>query len=207
MVNSFFVKHIKELPGWLFMNILVGSKNPTKIEAVRLGLAHYFPEGLVVEGYDVPSGVSKQPFHDDIFQGAMNRALAVQRLSLERRLGGEYFIGIEGGVRLEYSAWCTVGAVCIAQGEIISTAPTTGFPLPLEIVNQLLSGKELGDIIDRYTGVEDTRSKEGVVGWLTQGGVTRTEMYVPALRAAFARFLHPGLYGAKALERVARNGT
>ncbi len=69
--------------------VIVGSKNPTKIQAVR----NVFPE-LELSSREVPSKVSAQPFSDEETRiGAVNRAKACAAGSADA-IG----IGLEGGV-------------------------------------------------------------------------------------------------------------
>ncbi|MBP7213466.1 MAG: DUF84 family protein, partial [Anaerolineaceae bacterium] len=60
--------------------IIVGSENPSKIEAVRLGFQAVFPNtSFEVLGLEVASAVSKQPMSDqETLHGADNRALNAQ---------------------------------------------------------------------------------------------------------------------------------
>lgn len=50
--------------------IIVASHNPVKIKAATDGIQRLFPDQtFVVESVDVPSGVSEQPFHEEILFG------------------------------------------------------------------------------------------------------------------------------------------
>jgi len=53
------------------MLILVGSKNPVKIESVKEAFEKYF-SNVDVQGVEVSSGVSDQPVNEDTFRGAKN---------------------------------------------------------------------------------------------------------------------------------------
>ena len=54
------------------MKILMGTKNPGKIEGARQAFEKYF-ENVEIEGISVESEVSAQPVNEEIFQGAKNR--------------------------------------------------------------------------------------------------------------------------------------
>lgn len=47
------------------MKILIGTKNPGKIEGARLAFVEYF-ENIEIEGIPVNSEVSDEPVNDDI---------------------------------------------------------------------------------------------------------------------------------------------
>ncbi|WP_339062157.1 inosine/xanthosine triphosphatase [Tepidibacillus marianensis] len=171
----------------------VGSKNPAKIEAVRFA---FETMGYKVElvGFDVPSGVSEQPFSDEeTIRGAMNRAKAVMENLKDINL--DYAVGLEGGVvETPYGFFlCNWGAVMNPAGEL-GIGGGQRVQLPEIIVKGLQNGKELGDLIDPITGKDNVRKKEGTIGVLTQNHITRSAMFKDVVICSFARFLHPELY-------------
>ncbi len=176
------------------MNVLVGSTNPTKIEAVRLGFGNYFPEVTVI-GYTAPSGVPHQPVGEQTFEGARNRVLRLHEMSLEQHVEGDYFVGIEGGVERLFATWFSFGVICIMNREgCMGWGTSSYFQLPPGMVEELLKGKELGDIIDAYTCVEHTKLKDGAIGFLTKNVITRTSLYVPGVVTALIPFVNKELY-------------
>ena len=54
------------------MKILIGTKNPGKIEGARQAFEKYF-ENVEIEGISVDSNVGEQPINEEILQGAKNR--------------------------------------------------------------------------------------------------------------------------------------
>ena len=62
------------------MKILVGSKNPVKIEATREAFSSYFKD-IEVEGVEVKSSVSEQPLDEETFDGAEHRAKVLKKLN------------------------------------------------------------------------------------------------------------------------------
>eukprot|EP00312_Isochrysidales_sp_CCMP1244_P006521 CAMPEP_0196673322 /NCGR_PEP_ID=MMETSP1090-20130531/2883_1 /TAXON_ID=37098 /ORGANISM="Isochrysis sp, Strain CCMP1244" /LENGTH=382 /DNA_ID=CAMNT_0042011079 /DNA_START=1 /DNA_END=1149 /DNA_ORIENTATION=+ len=202
--------------------VAVGSKNPVKVNAVRAGFAAAFPlTALEVVAYDVPSGVSDQPWGEaETRQGALNRA--------ENCLGAhclghggampDFAVGVEGGV-----AECSLSSLhpgtpgldscteCFAflavmrspaseAGVAWGVARTGSFALPPRLAALVKSGVELGDADDRVFGDSGSKRKGGTVGKLTRGLVDRTAYYEHAMHLALAPFVHgeefPGLYDA-----------
>ena len=51
------------------MKILIGTKNPGKIEGAKQAFEKYF-ENVEIEGIAVNSEVGDQPFNEEILQGA-----------------------------------------------------------------------------------------------------------------------------------------
>ena len=54
------------------MKILIGTKNPGKIQGAKEAFEKYF-ENVQIEGIPVSSDVNAQPINKEIFQGAQNR--------------------------------------------------------------------------------------------------------------------------------------
>ncbi|MFA4924562.1 MAG: inosine/xanthosine triphosphatase [Ignavibacteriaceae bacterium] len=176
------------------MKILVGSKNPVKIESVREAFSYYF-NSIEVNGLEVDSKVSPQPINHETFIGAKNRADELFLLAQEENLSIDYFVGIEGGIIEEHSRWFAFGCICILnnQGET-GFGTSSLFPLPSLIVTELLNGKELGEVIDEIANDENTKQKGGAIGYLTNGVITRKELYKQGIISALVPFLHPALY-------------
>ena len=58
--------------GVIKMKILIGTKNPGKIEGAKQAFEKYFDE-VEIEGISVDSNVGDQPVNEEILQGAKNR--------------------------------------------------------------------------------------------------------------------------------------
>ena len=54
------------------MKILMGTKNPGKIEGARQAFEKYF-DNVIIEGIPVSSDVPDQPIDKEIFEGAKTR--------------------------------------------------------------------------------------------------------------------------------------
>ncbi len=149
------------------MNIIVGSTNPAKVNAVK----EVFYEKMV-DSKVVPSHVSPQPFSDDeTRQGAINRAVAC---TSSDTMG----IGLEGGVMYveEQLFLCNWGALVIPD-QTIFTASGARIPLPKEIDIQLEHGMELGDIMNAYAKRKNVGKKEGAIGIFTNEMISRQTMF------------------------------
>ncbi|MRG87742.1 DUF84 family protein [Salinibacillus xinjiangensis] len=151
------------------MNILVGSRNPAKINAVQAIFPH-----AKIDGIEVASQVSSQPFsHEETLEGAINRARECAQTKK-----GVMGIGLEGGVT-ELSGQiylCNWGSLVDEEGNEF-TAAGASIPLPEEVANGLVKGKELGDIMEEYTQQQGIRKKEGAIGVFTNQLVDRQAMF------------------------------
>ena len=176
------------------MKILVGSKNPVKIDAVREAFSHYF-NGAEILCFETDSGVPPQPVNKETFEGARNRAVTLMELNDNKKLDADFFIGIEGGIIKVFDQWFALGLMCIINKEGLSGYGTSPmFELPDSIITQLLSGKELGTVMDEISGKENTKQKGGAIGYLTNGIMDRKKLYVSGLIAAMAPFNHKQLF-------------
>lgn len=165
-----------------------------KLEATKDAFSAYF-DTVEVVGIGVNSKVSNQPIEDETFVGARNRALALSRINEEQNLKAEFFVGIEGGIRKLFDRWFTFGVICIVDdaGRVgYGTSPF--FELPLDITEMLLAGTELGEVMDNLMQEENTKEKQGAVGYFTKGVMDRRRYYVAGLTVALIPFLNKELY-------------
>lgn len=155
------------------MEFIIGSTNAAKVTAARRVIMSHFPHAVVNE-VDVKSGVSDQPFGDEETRlGAINRALRATGM-LENVIG----VGLEGGVRILGGQMylCNWGALVLPDG-VRFTAGGAQIPLPKEIADELITGEELGPVVDAYFKVSGIRHKEGAIGMFTAHAVNREELF------------------------------
>ena len=80
-----------------------------------------------------------------------------------------FFVGIEGGIMKLYQKWFAFGAMCIIDDKgRIGSGTSPYFELPESITKHLLSGIELGDVMDKITGDHNTKQKGGAIGFFTK---------------------------------------
>ena len=172
------------------MKVAVGSTNPTKVGAVREAFSEAFGDA-VVKGIDVDPGVSKQPISpSEIVKGATNRAKRALR-----EASADFGVGIEGGVARFGGRWYNVGFVAVVdKSGRIGTGTSGWFECSEKILNQLKSGVELGDVIEKMVGRKDTKSREGAIGIITRGAVDRKALYKHGVWMALSPFLAPEFF-------------
>ncbi|MBQ0140899.1 MAG: DUF84 family protein [Kurthia sp.] len=166
------------------MNIAVGSKNKAKLLAVETVVQRVLMQQFTIEGLDVASNVSEQPFSDEeTRQGAMNRAVAVREAS-----GAEIGFGLEGGVKWLGTELYLCNWAALASEQGIYTAAGAQIPLPKEIAHALLRGEELGPIMDRYTNEKNIRQHAGAIGVFTDGLISRAQMFEPIIEMLVGQY-------------------
>ncbi|MEX2689276.1 MAG: inosine/xanthosine triphosphatase [Candidatus Njordarchaeum guaymaensis] len=171
--------------------VIVGSTNPTKIEATKRGFRKVFGS-VTIKSVMVDSGVSKQPIGDnEIVRGAINRAIQAARK--ER---GAFGVGLEGGI-VKYSFGSFVkGWVAIVKNGQISIASTISLPLPDRVVELVLSGKveELEDAMYLISGIKNLGEKMGAIGFFTNNIYDRIQAFEDAMVCALAPFIKKEFY-------------
>jgi len=143
----------------------VGSGNPVKVQAARSALEEYHDE-LQVERVSVDPGIGAMPMSwEQARTGARNRAFeAIRELDMDRG------IGIEGYV--EHATFLTVWTVIMEDGAVIGEGGAGRIRLP-DAVTSRLPGEELGTVINEVMERDDVPKREGTVGVMTDGRLTR----------------------------------
>ena len=173
------------------VKIVVASRNPVKMDAVREGLSAFIPGDIELTGVAVDSEVSDQPMsNDETLTGALNRVKNA-RLLLS---GADYYVGLEGGVEETSYGLMAFAWMVIDNGQKVGQARTAGFFLPPEVAKLVHEGMELGDADDRVFAKTNSKQQNGAVGLLTNDAITRKSLYIPAVQMAFIPFLNPELY-------------
>ena len=174
--------------------VLIGSENSVKIESARQSFSRFF-KPVEIKGLPGDSGVPAQPFNAETFAGAKNRAEHVKRINDEQGLNANFFVGIEGGILQLHNRWFQFTVIYILDQQHRESFGTTGlYELPNWIVEKLLTGSELGHVIDELAQDSNTKEKQSASGFLTNGEVDRLQNYTQAITFALIPFLQESLY-------------
>ena len=177
------------------IQVIVGSTNCGKVDAVRRAFARGFGDVDVIER-KVATGVAAQPVGEECFTGARNRACAAREIAVGESLSGDFCVGIEGGMMQVHGTWFGLSVACIVSGdgeESYGTSPL--YEMPKSIVDSVLDGRELGVILIELSSDRNIRERQGAVGYLTHGLLTREEAHDAAVRVALAPHLSRDVYG------------
>ncbi len=163
------------------MKISIGSKNPTKIGAVTEVFESMSSEYKFLS-VDAASQIPDQPIGLEItVQGAKNRARnAYDDCDLS--------VGIESGIITpDQSTYMIVAACAIYDGEEYFLGLSPAFSLPKDVSELIKREKVDVDTAVHKLGLsEDPRTgyKEGIIGILTNGKLTRKQYTKPAIEMA-----------------------
>lgn len=174
------------------IKIVVASKNPVKVNAVKIGFNRLFPAMEIdVQGVSVESGVSDQPMSDaETLEGAINRVKNAQHAKPE----AEFWVGLEGGIQLVSDTMSAFAWIVVKGKTRIGKARTGAFFLPPKVVALIKEGKELGEADDIVFGHQNSKQQGGAIGLLTDNVIDRTSLYVEAVIMALVPFKNKELY-------------
>lgn len=112
------------------MKVLIGTKNPGKIEGARQAFAKYF-DNFEIIGLDVNSEVSNQPFNEEILKGARNRIKNLHKYAKENKIEVDYFIASEAGITTWFDTWIDINLAVVENAEGFECVGTSqGFFIP-----------------------------------------------------------------------------
>lgn len=173
--------------------VAVGSRNPVKIEAVKIAFTKLWPQTKwQVEGIDVSSGVSNQPLSDsETLLGARNRAKTALLT-----LSADFGLGIEGGLHQLDNLWFdSAWIVALRKDGIQGIGSSIRMLNSDKMIDMVLNQKfELGQVDDILFNKTNSKQNDGHFGLMTDGQITRTSAYIDAVISALARFIHPEIF-------------
>lgn len=160
------------------MKIHVGSKNQTKVQAVKDAVALYprlFPNPEII-GIDVSVELFGHPKSiKETVEGAVQRAKNAFK-------DCDYSFGIEGGlieVPFTKTGFMEVGACAIFDGTDVCIGLGPAYEWPIEVTKMIVSGKaDASQAFNKlgYTHHEKLGAQPGgIIGFLTDGRLTRED--------------------------------
>lgn len=175
--------------------VVVGSENPSKLQAVQLGFQAVFPDKdfqfLCVKA---DSDVSAQPMGDaETSAGAQNRARNARLLHPE----ADYWIGLEGGLTSLESLpdqFIAYSWICVLNAQQTGLARSAAYVLPTRISDLIKGGMEQGEADDIVFEQENSKQNNGGVGLLSNDLITRSDLYAMAVKLALIPFINSELY-------------
>jgi len=181
------------------MRIHVGSKNITKLAAVRETVRLYpklFPSPEVV-GIDVAVEQFGHPKNmDETVAGAVERAKRAF-------LGSTYSIGLEGGlmkVPHTASGYLEVGACAVYDGKLFHIGFSPAFEFPSKVVKMILESEGGCDASEAFKRLGLTNEEKignvpgGIIGMLTDGRMSREDFSKYSIMMALVQLENSNLY-------------
>lgn len=171
------------------MKVLIGTKNPGKIEGAKRALEKYYKD-FDIEGVKVSSDVSEQPVGVETYQGALNRVNNLVKYAKENGINADLYMSVESGLTSELGFWAisNIAVIKNADGEM-GVGSSASFPVPQKYVESIKQ-ETLGVVMDRIFNENDLRSSTGGIGLLTREVVTRIDLSSEAFIMALTPFIN-----------------
>ncbi len=167
------------------MKLVVASKNPVKVQASKKAFEDVFKTQIELIGLDVASGVSDQPKSDkESLQGAANRLEAARQEITD----ADYYVAIEAGIEDSLEGMMSFSWQLILHKDKISKTKTRTIFLAEPLAELIRQGYELGHAIDKVFDKKNSKQKQGAVGVMTEGLVTRERLYYDGIVLALIPF-------------------
>ena len=175
------------------MKILIGTKNPGKIEGARQAFEKYF-DNIDIEGIAVESNVGAQPVNEEILQGAKNRIKNLKKYANNNNIKADFYIASEAGITNLLGEWIDINAVVIEDSKGFQSIGTSqGFPIPDKYIEEIKQ-TELGKVMDRLFRGKELGKGKGGISFLTKDEVTRIDLTRNAFIMALTRFINEDLW-------------
>jgi inosine/xanthosine triphosphatase len=179
----------------MIMLVIVGSDNPVKVKATENVFKAWYGECEILGGR-IKTGLPVQPIGlSQTLEGATRRA----EIAIELCPTADFSVGIEAGLIrvpqdnhrcfdqqivaiLDSSGWITLGG-----------GPS--FEHPKSVLERvMIDNQEVGDVFEEVSGIPHIGRKEGAVGYLSRGRISRLSITEVAVSMALIPRIRSNLY-------------
>lgn len=171
------------------MKVLMGTKNPGKIEGARQAFEKYF-DNVEIEGIPVNSDVGDQPVNEEILQGAKNRVKNLKEYAKNKNIKADYFVSSEAGITNLLGEWIEINCVVVENIEGLQSVGTSqGFPIPDKYIDEIKE-TELGKVMDKIFAGKELGKGKGGISFLTKNEVSRIDLTRNAFVMALTKHIN-----------------
>lgn len=171
------------------MKILMGTKNPGKIQGAKEAFEKYF-ENVEIDGIPVDSEVGDQPVNQEILQGAKNRVRNVKDYAKRNQIEADFFVASEAGITNLLGEWLDINCVVIESKDGLQSVGTSqGFPIPDKYIEEIQK-TELGKVMDNIFRGKDLGKGKGGISFLTKEEVSRVDLTKNAFIMALTKHIN-----------------
>ncbi len=171
------------------MKVAIATRNPVKVKAVENAFKKFFKEFKIIT---VEYEYKRQPIGiKETILGAIKRACYAYNF-------GDIGIGIEAGlVEIPYTktGYFDIQFCAILDKEGLTLGCGIGFEYPKVVVDEVLKGKEVGEVMERISGIKNIGKSIGAIGYLTRGVIDRVKITEEAVISALIPRINKELYG------------
>lgn len=176
------------------MKVLMGTKNPGKIEGARRALQRYFDD-VDIQGIPTDSEVGEQPVNEDIYIGAKNRVKNLKKYAKENNITADLFISSESGIYDSLGRWLITNiAVIEDNNDFESYGTSASFPVPERLVQDIID-TELSKVMDKvFFKDEERHNQGGAIQNITHDVVSRLDLTESAFIMALTKYINGDLW-------------
>jgi inosine/xanthosine triphosphatase len=169
------------------LRVVVGSTNPVKISAVKTVMERIL-RSCEISNLKVETSVGEQPFGDATLVGAKERAQAALKY-------GDLGVGIEAGAFEREDGLYDIQYCAIAdRAGWITMGHGSGFRYPPRVAELVKSSMTVGQAFEKIHSIGNIGKKEGAIGFLTKGMLTRELLTEQSVMAAMIPRMKVDLY-------------
>lgn len=171
------------------MKILMGTKNPGKIEGAKQAFEKYFTN-VEIEGISVSSDVGNQPVNEEILQGAKNRVKNLRKYARNNKIKADYFIASEAGITDSLGDWVAINLAVVENYDgLQSVGISQGFPIPNKYIDEIKE-TELGTVMDKLFNKNELNKGKGGISILTKDEISRIDLTRNAFIMALTKHIN-----------------
>lgn len=175
------------------MKILIGTKNPGKIEGAKQAFERYF-DNIEIEGIPVNSDVGDQPINEEILKGAKNRVKNLKEYAVNNNIEADFYISSEAGITNLLGEWIDINAVVIEDSKGFQSVGTSqGFSIPDKYIDEIKE-TELGKVMDKIFNGKELGKEKGGISFLTKNEVSRIDLTRNAFIMALTRHINEEIW-------------
>ena len=175
------------------MKILMGTKNPGKIQGAKEAFEKYF-DNVEIHGIAVDSEVGDQPFNQEIIKGAKNRVKNLKKYAKENQLEPDFYISSEAGITNSLGEWIDINCVVIEDSKGLQSIGTSqGFPIPDKYIEEIKE-TELGKVMDKIFSGKELGKGKGGISYLTKNVVSRIDLTRNAFIMALTKHINGDIW-------------
>ncbi len=175
------------------MKILMGTKNPGKIEGAKEAFEKYF-DNVEIEGIAVDSEVGNQPFNQEILQGAKNRVKNLKKYAAENQIKADYYISSEAGITNSLGEWIAINCAVIEdENGLQSVGTSQGYPIPDQYIEEIKE-LDLGKVMDKLFSGKELNKGKGGISYLTKNEVSRIDLTKNAFVMALIKYINGNIW-------------
>ena len=175
------------------MKILMGTKNPGKIQGAKEAFEKYF-DNVEIEGIAVDSEVGEQPFDEEILQGAKNRVKNLKEYAKKNNIEADFYISSEAGITKLLGGWIDINLAVVESNEGIQSIGTSqGFPIPEKYIEEIKE-TELGKVMDKIFSGKELAKGKGGISYLTKDEISRIDLTRNAFIMALTKFINGDIW-------------